>query len=174
MKLKSKKYVGKRTVYDMTVRKNHNFVANGVVVHNCVNYRVARFLYDNVASPRLLIHDSSNRDQIVEYHCTCDEPTVLLSPSMMEGIDLRDDRSRFQILCKIPFPYLGDEVVKKRMAKNRNWYDYQTVRSVIQALGRSIRNETDYAESYILDADWERFFKRTQRMFPDEIVKALQ
>ena len=147
--------------------------ANEKGIIHCVNYKVAQFLYENIGG-RLLIHDSSNRDQVVEYHCTCDEPTVLLSPSMMEGIDLRDDRSRFQMLCKIPFPYLGDEVVKKRMAKNRDWYDYQTVRSVIQALGRSIRNENDHAVSYILDADWERFFKRTKRMFPDEIVKALQ
>ena len=87
---------------------------------------------------------------------------------MMEGVDLADDASRFQILCKVPFPYLGDLVIKKRMEKNKMWYPYTTAKSVIQALGRSIRNDKDYAISYILDADWDRFYSRNFYMFPQE------
>ena len=34
MKIVSKKLVGKRHVYDITVDDNHNFVANGIVAHN--------------------------------------------------------------------------------------------------------------------------------------------
>lgn len=34
MKIISKKYVGKKHVYDISVEDNHNFVANGVVAHN--------------------------------------------------------------------------------------------------------------------------------------------
>jgi Rad3-related DNA helicase len=92
---------------------------------------------------------------------------------MMEGVDLADDASRFQILCKVPFPYLGDEVVKKRMSRDRSWYTYQTVKSIVQSMGRSIRNETDHAVSYILDADWERFYNMNKKMFPEEFTKAL-
>ena len=167
------RFFGKRTVYDMTVQKNHNFVSNGIVVHNCVNYRVAKFIYENVASNRLMIHDASNRDAVVDYHCESDEPTVLVSPSMMEGVDLRGDRSRFQIMCKLPFPFLGDQVVSKRMQNDPTWYDYQTVRSIIQALGRSIRSEDDYAVSYILDTDWQFFYRKTKHMFPDEISQSI-
>ena len=35
MKLASLKHVGKKHVYDIEVRDHHNFVANGIVVHNC-------------------------------------------------------------------------------------------------------------------------------------------
>jgi len=137
------------------------------IIHSA-NYKVAKFLQENLKSNRILVHDSSNRDQVLKKHLETPEPTVLLSPSMMEGVDLADDASRFQILCKVPFPYLGDLVVKKRMERNKMWYPYMTAKSIIQSFGRSIRNEKDHAISYILDADWDRFYLRNNKMFPEE------
>jgi len=139
------------------------------IIH-CANYKVAKFINDQLNDPRLLMHDSTNRDQMLKFHVESNDPTVLLSPSMMEGVDLRDDHSRFQIICKIPFPYLGDLVVQKRMEKNQFWYPYMTAKSVIQSLGRSIRNENDFAISYILDSDWERFYKMNKSMFPKDFL----
>lgn len=141
---------------------------------HCVNFKIAQFLVDNVRSPRLLTHNSENREQVLRQHLQSPDPTVLVSPSMMEGVDLSDDASRFQILCKIPYPYLGDQVIKKRMENNRDWYTYQTIKSMIQAMGRSIRNESDYAISYILDADWDRFFKMNSHMFPLDFKNAIK
>jgi len=140
------------------------------IIH-CVNFKVAKYIKDNVPSERLMLHDSSNREEVLKQHIKSEYPTVLLSPSMMEGVDLHDELSRFQIVCKVPFPYLGDLVVKKRMEKNKFWYPYMTAKSVIQALGRSIRNELDHAESYILDSDWERFYTNNRIMFPVEFGK---
>lgn len=135
------------------------------IIH-CTNYKVAKYMQESINSPRLMLHDSTNREEVLKRHIQSEDPTVLLSPSMMEGVDLYDDLSRFQIICKVPFPYLGDLVVKRRMDNNKFWYPYMTAKSVIQSLGRSIRNESDHATSYILDSDWEKFFKMNQRMFP--------
>jgi len=143
------------------------------IIH-CVSFKVAQYLMEGIKSPRLLTHNSENRDQVLQSHIKGDQPTVILSPSMMEGVDLADDASRFQILCKVPFPYLGDEVIKKRMERNKSWYSYQTARSVVQAFGRSIRNENDHAISYILDSDWERFYRSNCSMFPKEFSGALR
>ena len=140
---------------------------------HAVSYKVAQFIAAHVNSPRLLLHDALNREQVLQHHIAGSDPTVLLSPSMMEGINLADDASRFQILCKVPFPYLGDAVIKKRMESNRSWYTYQTAKSIIQALGRSIRNENDYAVSYILDLDWRRFYDSNKRLFPEEFRRTL-
>jgi Rad3-related DNA helicase len=137
------------------------------IIH-CTNYRIANYIKENLMSPRLLIHDSSNRDETLKLHTSSKDPTVLLSPSMMEGVDLKDELSRFQIICKIPFPYLGDLVVKKRMERNDKWYPYMTAKSIIQSLGRSIRNQSDHAISYILDGDWERFYNKNKHLFPLE------
>lgn len=137
------------------------------IIHTA-NYKVAKHILENLKSPRILTHDSMNRDDVLKRHYTSHEPTVLMSPSMMEGVDLADEASRFQILCKVPFPYLGDLVVKKRMERNKMWYPYMTAKSIIQLFGRSIRNEKDHAVSYILDSDWDRFYSRNCDMFPQD------
>jgi Rad3-related DNA helicase len=143
------------------------------IIH-CVNYRVAQYLAEKLKSKRLLLHTSENREETIDLHMSNKEPTVLVSPSMTEGVDLADDASRFQILCKVPFPYLGDRVIQLRKARNANWYSMMTARAVIQAFGRSIRNDTDHATSYILDSDWERFYRHNAQMFPSEFSSALQ
>jgi len=137
------------------------------------NYKIAKYLLENIKTNRLLGHESKNREEVLKKHYETNEPTVLISPSMTEGVNLADDASRFQIVCKIPFPYLGDLVVKKRMEKNKQWYPYTTAKSVIQAIGRSIRNEKDYATSYILDSDWSRFYSRNEQMFPEEFHSSM-
>lgn len=142
------------------------------IIH-CVSSKVANCLFEAVGSDRLLVHDSTNRDEVLRQHIESTLPTVLLSPSMTEGVDLADDASRFQVLCKVPFPYLGDEVIRKRMEKNSSWYPYQTAKSIIQALGRSVRNSDDFATSYILDADWDFFYKRNRKYFPSDFSSLL-
>jgi hypothetical protein len=142
------------------------------IIHT-VNYKISKYLIDSIKSDRLLSHDASNRDKILKDHINSKNPTVLISPSMMEGVDLSDNLSRFQIICKVPFPYLGDEVVKKRLEKNETWYTYATAKSLIQSLGRSIRNENDFAISYILDSDWTNFFNKSKRMFEGHIGKVI-
>lgn len=142
------------------------------IIHG-VNYRICQYILQSDKTGRLLTHDSKNRDEVLKLHVSSKESTVLLSPSMMEGVDLADEASRFQILCKVPFPYLGDLVIKKRMERNKLWYPYTTAKSVIQAFGRSIRNEKDHAETYILDADWDRFYTRNIEMFPQDFRRSL-
>lgn len=41
-KVVSKKYVGKEPVYDITVENDHNFIAEGIVVHNCKGEKATR------------------------------------------------------------------------------------------------------------------------------------
>jgi len=102
------------------------------------------------------------------------KPTVLISPSMTEGVDLEGDASRFQVLCKVPYPFLGDKLVKKRMNKWKWWYPFQTTKTIIQSVGRSIRSQEDTAVTYILDADWERFYRMNRDLFPSSFRECLK
>jgi Rad3-related DNA helicase len=137
------------------------------IIH-CRTYTIANYLKRNIKDSRLLIHGSDDRDEVLARHMASSKPTVLLSPSMTEGVDLRDDASRFQIICKLEFPYLGDKIVRKRMNKWKWWYDFQTAKSFMQAIGRSVRSESDHAVTYILDGDWERFYGKSRDMFPPD------
>lgn len=138
------------------------------------SYKIAKYIRENVKSSRILIHGSDNRDEMLQKHMDSKKPTVLLSPSMAEGVDLKDDASRFQILCKVPYPYLGDKLVKKRMHKWKWWYGLQTAKLIVQSVGRSIRNKDDYAVTYILDGDWDRFYNRNHDWFPQDFKDALK
>lgn len=142
------------------------------IIH-CHTYKIANYLKSNLRSDRILIHDSTDRDKVLQDHMTSKKPTVLLSPSMTEGVDLKGDASRFQVLCKIPYPSLGDKIVRKRMNKWKWWYPLQTSKTIIQSIGRSVRSSDDYAVTYILDADWERFFSRNQDMFPESFKESI-
>ena len=110
---------------------------------------------------------------MLKKHISSKTPTVILSPSMTEGVDLSGDISRFQILCKIPYPYLGDKLVSKRMNKWPWWYPLQTTKTIVQSVGRSVRNEEDFAVTYILDSDWEFFYKINRSLFPNDFKSCI-
>lgn len=129
-------------------------------------FKIANFLKENIKSSRLLAHDSENREEILKKHMSSKKDTILLSPSSTEGLDLKDDLSRFQIICKLHWPYLGDELVQRRMDRYNYWYPYQAVKALIQAKGRSIRTSEDYAVTYILDDAFERLFANNISLFP--------
>ena len=137
-------------------------------------FKIADYIKKNLKDKRLIFHSSDDRDLILEKHFKAKKASVLVSPSMTEGVDLKDDSSRFQILCKVPYPYLGDQVIKKRMKKFKHWYNYQTVKIVVQAFGRSIRHMDDSAVSYILDEDWDLFLRRNRKLFNSSFLRTIQ
>lgn len=143
------------------------------IIH-CVNFRVVEAIGKLIKNDRLLIQSKDvNREGILELHKKSDRPTVLVSPSMTEGIDLKDDLSRFQIFCKVPFPSLADEVIKKKSERDDRYYPYVTAQSIVQATGRSVRNETDWAVTYILDECASDFLRRNRHLFPKSFTDSI-
>lgn len=154
-----------------SILENH---PNDKGVIHAHSYRIVNYIKKHVKSKRLLTHDSDNRDEVLKKHLRSKTPTVLVSPSMTEGIDLRDDSSRFQIICKVPYPYLGDKLVSKRMHKWKWWYPLQTAKVVVQSVGRSVRSETDHAVTYILDSNWGYFYSKNSGIFPADFRNCLK
>lgn len=151
-----------------SILENHKDEKGIIHTHST---KIAKYIKNNIKSKRLLVAFGENREKILNKHIKSKTPTVLISPSMSEGVDLKGSLSNFQVLCKIPFPYLGDKVVKKKMSKWDWWYNTQTVRTIIQSIGRSIRSESDIAVTYIVDRDWERVKKSSSYMFPSNFNK---
>ncbi len=115
------------------------------------NYEFNTWIAKSIKDKRLLIHDSSTREKLLNHHLESKLETVLVSPSMINGIDLKDELSRFQIILKVPFPNLRSTKIKKRLETNPDWYNWKALIDIMQAYGRSIRNDDDWAETYILD-----------------------
>lgn len=142
------------------------------IIHTS-NFRVANHLRDALRDPRLLVHGSEDRDEVLRHHHDSPEPTVLVSPSMMEGVDLHGDLARFAIIAKLPYPSLGDKAIKKRCERDPWYYDYLTVRSFVQALGRGVRTDTDTCTSYVLDGCFSFFLKKNKATIPTYVQEAL-
>ena len=137
--------------------------------------KISEYIRKNIPKKyknRILIAYGENREKMLNKHKTSKQPTVLISPSMAEGVDLKGNLSKFQVICKVPFPYLGDKVVKKKMSKWSWWYDVSTIRTIIQSIGRSIRSETDTAVTYILDSDWKRLYNKSKKMLPKDFERS--
>lgn len=93
---------------------------------------------------------------------------ILIAPSMARGYDFKDDLARVVVLCKVPYPNLGDRQVSARMRLpgGRTWYDIQTVREIVQMTGRGVRSSSDWAHTFILDASFSDFYRKNSRLFP--------
>lgn len=139
------------------------------------SYKCQNYINNNLVNPRLISHTTRNREKVLKYFEKDKNPLVLVSPSMSEGVDLPYDKCRFQIIYKIPFPYLGDKQVNLRRKKDQRWYAYKTVMNLVQAYGRGMRAEDDYCYTYILDKDINILFNRPiyRSLIPDFFKEAI-
>jgi Rad3-related DNA helicase len=142
--------------------------AKGLIHTN--SYEMNRFLTQSLISAghqhRIVTHGAGGAEAAIERHISTVGPTVLCSPAMAEGLDLRDDRSRFQVVVKVPYPPFKDPYVVARRQLDKGWYPWQTAMRLIQATGRSVRSETDFAETYIFDSNFGDFRRSNWRLLP--------
>lgn len=66
------------------------------------------------------------RDQAIASFYATTDPKVMVSTYLREGADLKDDLCRCLIIPKIPYPNLGDNLVKARMAYDEEDYVRRT------------------------------------------------
>ncbi len=109
--------------------------------------------------------NNKTQDEVISEHAS--DPTgVLISSSLWEGVDLKDDMSRFQIIAKIPYPNYAEKRTRVKMKKFPLWYTSQTLTKMLQGLGRSIRSEDDWAKTYVLDSAISNVLYRGKQMIP--------
>lgn len=144
------------------------------IIHTA-SFQVAEWLIkelDSVVSHRILHHlpnSGFDRGNIIDEFVDNkgEVPTLLISPSITEGLDLKADIGRFAIFVKIPYPYLGDAWIKRRMELSKEWYNRQAMIGVIQGGGRIVRNEEDWGYTYILDASFEGLYAQIKHTTPE-------
>lgn len=98
---------------------------------------------------------------------------ILIGPSLLEGLDLKDDTSRLQIFLKVPYPNLGDRYVSAKMKHSKGWYSWKTCTSILQGVGRSVRSQDDWAITYFLDGCLTDLINKSTENFPDEFLERI-
>jgi Rad3-related DNA helicase len=145
------------------------------IIHT-TSYSQLQFIKDNIKenAGRLIETGAGlDRSEVLEKHYSSKKPTVLISPSLHLGVDLKDDFSRFQVIVKVPYPDLTDKRIAKMKERDPKWYTWNTVLRLVQAYGRSVRSKDDYATTYILDSSISYLLKSAQDLVPEWFTEAI-
>ena len=146
------------------------------IIHT-TSYSQVQYIKNNLSKSNLsrLIETNPkfDRNEMILKHTESTKPTVLISPSMFLGVDLKDDLSRFQVIVKVPYPDLTDKKISVLKQRNPKWYEWNTILRLIQAYGRSVRNSEDYANTYILDSSVSYLLKNGRDMVPKWFSEAI-
>ena len=144
---------------------------NGII--HTGSFQVASWLIENLQGkiPHKILHHLPNSgydrgDVIKEFINESGEKKLLISPSITEGLDLKDDLGRFAIFCKVPYPYLGDRWVARRAEISKEWYNRQAIIAIIQGGGRICRSETDWGNTYIFDESFGGLYRFMKNKVP--------
>jgi Rad3-related DNA helicase len=147
------------------------------IIHTS-SYEQLNFIKDNLSktnSRRLILTDPEiERDEVIREHSESKKPTVLISPSLHTGLDLKDHLSRFQIITKVPYPNISDKWTSEKRKINQEWYYWQTALRLVQAYGRSIRSKDDWAKTYVLDSAFNYFIKVNKNILPKWFLSAIR
>jgi ATP-dependent DNA helicase DinG len=145
------------------------------IIHT-TSYYQANYIIEHVSErnkARLVTTERNGaRSELLRAHGATGA-SVLISPSLYQGVDLKDDLARFQVIVKVPYSDLSDRRTQVKMQRDRGWYDWQTALRLVQTYGRSVRSETDSAVTYVLDSNFPSFVRGHRELFPAYFLEAL-
>jgi Rad3-related DNA helicase len=159
----------------MIVRSSKHINTRGII--HTGSYKNAMDVYnmvDDDIKNRCIIYTNSKEKEEKIYEYMSKPDSILIGPTLTEGIDLPDDGCRFIIIMKVPFPYLGDELVKAKISLFPKWYNAETSNNIIQGIGRGNRHMYDWCVTYILDGSFKNLYDVTRNQYPFEMQKRIQ
>jgi ATP-dependent DNA helicase DinG len=154
-------------------------------------HAIARYIYER-ASPKLrkrLLYQGERESELPQIENGLDfegdreellrvhegrTDSIILGPAFHEGIDLKDDLGRFQILTKVPWPNLTAPQLIHRDMLHPGYSDWLTAIKLVQSLGRVVRHESDWGWSYVIDRGFESFVANHKALLPAALHEALQ
>lgn len=172
MSYKSKEETFKKYIPYIQKILNKYKKQKGIIHTN--SFELANWIKNSIKDPRLIFHDSSNKDEMLKLHFESEEPTVIVSPSMDTGVSFDNDRARFQIITKVPYPSLASQKNKLRQKNNPDWYSWKTCCTIQQACGRSVRSELDWADTIIIDESFGDVIKHSSHFLSDWMQESIK
>lgn len=143
------------------------------VVH-CNSYKLAGILMQALKSlgpdaedtmRRVLVHNSGNKEQVFDYFEKAHDNEILITPSATTGIDW--DFVGWQMIPKVPFPDMGDDIVRLRMDYvteegeqiGKRAYQEEAAKTLVQASGRNVRTKESKGVTVITDSSFWPLYK---------------
>lgn len=139
-----------------------------------VSFQRAKFLLEHSRYANLMItNGTSNGQATLQKFRAAKYPAILVTPSMGTGVDLPFKDCEYTIIPKMPFES-PSRVSEERAKTDKFEWVYNAAESVIQYIGRAMRDPKDQNECFILDANFEMFRTRFHKMIPSWIWETVQ
>src|SRR5690606_33581798 len=113
---------------------------------------------------------SDEKEKCITLLKTRKEPYVIIGPSLYEGIDLKDDQGRFNIIVKAPYSGI-DNYTREKMKRYPFWYELETKEKLQQAIGRTNRHKDDWSKIYLMDSTLEKLIWKLPAYVTERIKK---
>jgi ATP-dependent DNA helicase DinG len=146
------------------------------IIHSA-SYDITNKIFENLAPRhrnRVLIYQDSEEKREILRDFNNRKNAVLMGPSILEGLDLSQDKSRFQVFAKVPYPNLQDRYVKAKIKAVPSWYNWKSIIAILQGVGRSVRSQEDWAITYFLDGNLADLMHSNRSAFPQEFKDRLR
>jgi len=132
-----------------------------------VNFKITKAVEEGIQNSRLIYRDRvTTNEMILSEHVESDKPTVMVSPSMSHGVDLRGDLGRFQVIMKTPYLPLSNKRIKILSKSDYRWYRNKALSTLVQMAGRCTRSVDDEAVTYIIDGSAVDLIKKNWDKLP--------
>lgn len=148
---------------------------NGII--HSVSYDLTMKIYTNIDKKhrnRILVYNGTEEKKNVLEQLKKGKNSVLMGPSLIEGLNLTGDFSRFCIFAKVPYLSLSDRFVSTKLKISPEWYRQKSILNILQGTGRSIRFLGDYAITYILDDCFIDLLHYSRKSFPQEFLQRIK
>lgn len=146
------------------------------IIHT-VSYERQQYIYAHSQYQSRMIVPRSSR----EFQYTLSEfkqlppesGAILVSPSVMTGVDFPYSDAEYQIISKVPFPSTKHAIMRQRCKRIPNYRDIVTAQALQQATGRIVRAEDDRGETFIVDEHMKWFVKNARQYFAAWFLEAM-
>lgn len=123
---------------------------------------------------RMLVYNSTaEKLQLLDNILDADADAVLVGPSLTTGVDLADDRARFNIVVKISYPSMRSALWAKRYNNAYHIYVGEAASTLEQACGRTTRSDQDWSITYILDSRAKGFIESNKSLFSTSFLSRI-
>ena len=147
-------------------------VGQNGVIHTSSNEQ-AFWIMDQLKNYPLVFVGGGDRNIVLKDFTKSKENQILIGASIKDGVDFKGDLCRFQIVFKVPYPQLNEQV-RYRMELDPKWFYYQAVMALMQAYGRGIRDVDDWCVMYIIDTSFKELIDYNKSFFNEYFIEAVQ
>lgn len=118
-----------------------------------------RFMFHSTADDKMDVYD-----KFLESDPS--EGKILIGSGLYEGVDMKYDIARWQVMTKAPYPSLMNPAMRYLARELPDSYLWMVTKDILQACGRVCRSETDYGITYLLDTSFKRWYNKAEPTLP--------